>query len=875
MSIVSPSVRGVLLTAPPWVRDAFWRVAQQVPALDLDFRSQSIVDRIGGIVPTFTRPSVKLMWDGSVYREYAVDEPAFQKAADGTWEYLPEPAATNLWTRSHDLTNAEWNRGAGATYANVGEIAAGANILQITENLASSTRGVSQAYVFTAGVQVTASIFVRKGTTTADSAIVSLGTASGQFAAPCNGIVNLTTGAVSSINNCVVEATAYGPWWRISISATPLLTATSVSVCNLIKGGVQAYAGDGAGTAFMALPQLETGPIATSPIITAGSTVTRAADLMTVTGLQFSDWYDQAGGTVYFEGTPYDTTAGLNFGMYSISSGTFDNGITAFLGSGTANVLTIRDAGASQAYITDQPQAVLGQRQKLASSIAVNNVLHSVNGASPTLDNVATVPTGLNQLHIGRAATVITRGNIGIRRLSYFPPGSSQNRVQQLSGATLPDPYANAPWLPLQADPLWVTANQIPAFDLDFTSGTPVNRGSLAAGNLGTFSRPSSIKLVWDGTQYVSVAADTPALQLDPVSGLWGVLMERAATNLNLDAVDFSALSRAGLLDPVLDSETTPVIQGTPTQLYTEATGTTNHQINLQQFPVVAGSTYTATCIFKPYLTSGSLRRFNVVISGGEAGWPSNQNWTFRPSTETFSATSGTAQEWRKLQNGYYEIKVTTVAAPNTGGTNIAIRFVKDSNSQLTYEGVSDTGFHIAYLGVEAGPIATSPIITAGSAVTRNADLWVFDGVDFSDWYDQAGGVIRCVTSGAVVDGSPHYTLSDGTALNRIGTANGSPVSPQTRVVSGGVEQHSHTFSGGMTPGALASIAFRALVNNFDAGLNGLLGTADLSGALPAVDRITLASNVAGSAVRPIIIHRFTYFPPGPAQDRIQQLSAL
>ena len=862
---MNPGVQ--LALTPRWVSDPFWRVAQQVPALDLDFRSQSIVDRIGGIVPTFTRPSVKLAWDGSVYREYAVDEPAFQKAADGTWEYLHEPAATNLWTRSHDLTNAGWSRGAGATYANVGEIAAGANILQITENLASSTRGVSQSYGFTAGVQATASIFVRKGTTTADSAIVSLGTASGQFAAPCNGIVNLTTGAVSSINNCVVEATAYGPWWRISISATPLLTATSASVCNLIKGGAQGYAGDGAGTAFMALPQLETGPVATSPIITVGSAVTRAADLMTVTGSQFLDWYAQAGGTVYFEGTPYDTTVGFNFGMYSISSGTYQNGITAFVGNGTANVLSVADAGAIQAYIVNQPQAVLGQRQKLASSIAVNNILHSVDGASPTLDNVATVPTGLDQLHIGRAATAITNGNIGIRRLSYFPPGSSQNRVQQLSGATLPDPYANAPWLPLQADPQWVTANQVAAFDLDFTSGTPVNRGSLAQGNLGTFSRPSSVKLVWNGTQYVEVPADTPALQLDPVSGLWGVLMEPAATNLWTRSHD---LTNAGWSRGAgaTYANVGEIAAGANILQITENLASSTRGVS-QSYGFTAGVQATASIFVRKGTTTADSAIVSLGTASGQFAAPCNG--IVNLTTGAVSSINNCVVE-ATAYGPWWRISIS--ATPLLTATSASVCNLIKGGAQ----GYAGDGAGTAFMALpqlETGPVATSPIITVGSAVTRAADSWVFDGVDFSDWYDQTGGVIYCVTSGAVANGSSHYTLSDGTALNRIGAANGSPVSPQTRVVSGGVEQYSHTFSFGMTKGALASIAFRALANNFDAGLSGLLGTADLSGALPAVDRITLASNVAGSAVQPIIIHRLTYFPPGPAQDRIQQLSAL
>jgi hypothetical protein len=519
------------LTIPDWWdTERLWRIAEQRPALDIEFNRQGIVDRINGIVPTFTRPSVKLARDGSVYREYAVDEPAFQKAADGTWEYLHEPAATNLCINSNAISGAGWVNITAPVTADALVAPDGT----LTGDIVSSTsatfdrRGHTTTYTSTGDKGI--STFIRQGSsnrtnltlietagaTTRGTAIVTWSAGVPQLA--------LLNGAI----NPLIEGPYNNGWWRVGF------VAVGVVHTNAPQFRIQPNSGDGSALDVGIWGvQLEDNASITSPIITAGSAVTRAADLMTVTGSQFLDWYAQAGGTVYFESTPYDTTVGSNYGMYSISSGTYNNGITVFLGNGLSNVLSVRDGeGASQAYIIDQPQAVLGQSQKLTSSIAVNNVLHSVDGASPTLDNVATVPTGLDQLHIGRAATAITKGNIGIRRLTYFPPGSSQNRVQQLSGATLPDPYANAPWLPLQANPLWITANQLPTFDLDFTSGTPVNRGSLAAGNLGTFSRPSSIKQVWNGTQYVSVPADTPALQLDPVSGLWGVLMEPAATNL-------------------------------------------------------------------------------------------------------------------------------------------------------------------------------------------------------------------------------------------------------------------------------------------------------------------------------------------------------
>ena len=49
-------------------------------------------------------------------------------------------------------------------------------------------------------------------------------------------------------------------------------------------------------------PQLEPGSFATSYIETAGSQVTRNADQASMTGTNFSSWYNQSQGTMYFEG---------------------------------------------------------------------------------------------------------------------------------------------------------------------------------------------------------------------------------------------------------------------------------------------------------------------------------------------------------------------------------------------------------------------------------------------------------------------------------------------------------------------------------------------------------------------------------------------
>jgi hypothetical protein len=196
----------------------------------------------------------------------------------------------------------------------------------------------------------------------------------------------------------------------------------------------------------------------------------------------------------------------------------------------------------------------------------------------------------------------------------------------------------------------------VPAFHLDFTTG---QARELIGNRLGTFTRPSSVKNVWNGSQFVQVAADVPALQRDPATGLWGYLHEPAATNLYLNSA-------------------TPATQ--------------TIAVTAQQYTLSFYGTGTLTL-------SGASTAGPLVGTGAE---PNRVSLTFTPSA---------------------------------------------GNLTLTLSG------SISRPQLETGPVATSPIITAGSAVTRAVDTWSWVGADLLSFYRQANFTV-------VVEYAPQYTAS-------------------------------------------------------------------------------------------------------------------
>jgi hypothetical protein len=110
------------------------------------------------------------------------------------------------------------------------------------------------------------------------------------------------TGSVQGVDSGVtasIQALANG-WYRCSASSTCVLTAGS-RMGNFINNASysRSYTGDITKGIYIWGAQLEAGSFPTSYIPTVAATVTRAADVASITGSNFSSWYRQDEGTVF------------------------------------------------------------------------------------------------------------------------------------------------------------------------------------------------------------------------------------------------------------------------------------------------------------------------------------------------------------------------------------------------------------------------------------------------------------------------------------------------------------------------------------------------------------------------------------------------
>jgi len=178
--------------------------------------------------------------------------------------------------------------------------------------------------------------------------------------------------------------------------------------------------------------QLETGAFATSFIPTAGSQVTRAADVATMTGTNFSSWYNATEGA--FEATCAFNSLQSNFSMlYSASNGSNSYVNTNKSGAGGATVYSeVADAGSVQATINNFTTAVAGTTFTAGFAYKADSFAATANGETVGTDSLGTVPSTINKLDLGsRNSNFWLNGHL--IKLRYWPQRITNAELQAFS----------------------------------------------------------------------------------------------------------------------------------------------------------------------------------------------------------------------------------------------------------------------------------------------------------------------------------------------------------------------------------------------------------------------------------------------------------
>jgi len=153
--------------------------------------------------------------------------------------------------------------------------------------------------------------------------------------------------------------------------------------------------------------QIELGTFSTSYIPTTTAAVTRNADVATVTGSNFSGWWQAGRGSALVRARP-GTVSGTR--PWVQFDDTTANNIIAFRGNAANPELYIRAGGSDQAQI-DAGTIAANVSYRLAGAWATNDCAASINSGTPVLDGVTTIPV-VTQARLGSDGTNYLNGHL-------------------------------------------------------------------------------------------------------------------------------------------------------------------------------------------------------------------------------------------------------------------------------------------------------------------------------------------------------------------------------------------------------------------------------------------------------------------------------
>jgi len=402
------------------------------PSLNLNFASSRTLDpRI-----TFTRTSTgTYLSNNGLVTIASANTPRFDHSYNGSnvqsLGLLVEESRTNLITYSEQFDNAAWGKtNAGITTNTSATTAPDGNTTadKLVENSANGTHILSKSAGTISGTYAL-SCFVKaagryKG-------YIQLFSSGGNAAA----FFDLNLGTITTSAGTTTITPYPNDWYRVTASTTFTSASAAVYIVMNDNSGNSTYTGDGTSGIYVWGAQLEAGAFPTSYIPTVASTVTRSADNASMTGTNFSSWYNSSEGTL-FAAARINALGGSNYpGIAYVDDGTTDNCIGFY----------INDAGSdtigAEAYISNVAQYGLSSSattanrlNKVISAYKVNDFAATFNVGSNTVqtDTSGSVPT-VNRLIIGllRGSNAPLNGTIS--QLLYYPKRLSNSQLQNLT----------------------------------------------------------------------------------------------------------------------------------------------------------------------------------------------------------------------------------------------------------------------------------------------------------------------------------------------------------------------------------------------------------------------------------------------------------
>jgi hypothetical protein len=211
---------------------------------------------------------------------------------------------------------------------------------------------------------------------------------------------------------------------QVFLGAPTVLTRQSISIVAGASGNFLDFRFNAAGSLNIFGFQLEAGAFATSYIPTSGSAVTRNADVATMTGTNFSDWFNASEGT--FAASVIPASIAQNPYIFAVEQDSNN-----FLQSIAGSALHFRSfVGGTPVVNLDAGTFASGVSGTIVASYKLNNFAAAIDGGAPATTASGTLPTPTT-LYLGAISTAVR--SIHLQKFYFYPQRLTNAEVQSFS----------------------------------------------------------------------------------------------------------------------------------------------------------------------------------------------------------------------------------------------------------------------------------------------------------------------------------------------------------------------------------------------------------------------------------------------------------
>jgi hypothetical protein len=341
--------------------------------------------------------------------------------------FLIEEQRTNLLTYSAEFDNAAWGKSNCTITANSVTSPAGTTTGDTLTTTVAGGAMNQTTQAFSAGSTVTITVFAKKNTS--NFLRMELGNL-------VNCWFNLNTGATASngagSGNVLFSAKSIqainNGWYRCTLTVTTsVLTTLNVLLFATDTDGNSSLINS---SIYLWGAQAEVGAFATSYIATTTAAATRLADSASITGTNFSQWYNQTEGTFALT---YDLAAQKTGAPATAVFAACDGSTTSEICIRQGTTLTgldylVTGAVDTTSYLFTNNATIKSAVTYKASDFA--NVLNTGEAVGTT--SSGSIPAGINKLVLmGRDNSTQSTGHL--RRFAYYRARLSNASLQSLS----------------------------------------------------------------------------------------------------------------------------------------------------------------------------------------------------------------------------------------------------------------------------------------------------------------------------------------------------------------------------------------------------------------------------------------------------------